>query len=318
VIQMKNNSHNLSQENITKACALAALLLLALFLAGCDPAISLPNISEPEPSLDGLAPARVRKVVDGDTIQVSIDGKDYTLRYIGIDTPETVQPNHPVEWMGPEATAANEALVAGETVYLEKDVSETDRYGRLLRYVYLADGTMVNAELVRRGYAHSSAYPPDVKHQELLDRAEREAREAGRGLWGREGPSTPAANTPPPTLSPQPQPTPAGNSGLVIAAIHYRGEIKPDEPDEYCEIRNDGLAAVDLAGWRQNAGSEGQDLIFPSFHLQPGQACCVYTNQVHPETCGFSFGRSGALWRNRGDCGRLYDPTGALVAESCY
>jgi len=126
-------------------------------------------------------------VFDGDTIRVSIDGREYTLRYIGIDTPETVRPDHPVEWMGPEATAANQALVGGQTVYLEKDVSETDRYGRLLRYVYLADGTMVNAELVRQGFAHSSAYPPDVKHQDLLDRAEREAREAGRGLWGAEG-----------------------------------------------------------------------------------------------------------------------------------
>jgi len=108
--------------------ALLALLLLALVLASCDP-VTLPSGGpEVAPSLDGLTPARVRWVVDGDTIQVSIDGQDYSLRYIGIDTPETWEP---IEWMGPEATAANEALVGGQTVYLEKDVSETDRYGRL-------------------------------------------------------------------------------------------------------------------------------------------------------------------------------------------
>jgi len=177
---------------------------LALCVAqdlGCDVEL-LPGQPDPVPALDGLTPARVRDVVDGDTIHVSIDGRQYTVRYIGIDTPETVRPNHPVEWMGPEATAANEALVAGKTVYLEKDVSETDGYGRLLRYVYLADGTMVNLELVRQGYAHAGSYPPDVKHQALLNRAEREAREAGRGLWGPEG------TTPPrPTPSPEPRAT---------------------------------------------------------------------------------------------------------------
>jgi micrococcal nuclease len=258
-------------------------------------------------------------VVDGDTIKVAIGSQEYTLRYIGIDTPETVRPDSPVEWMGPEATAANETLVAGKTVYLEKDVSETDRYGRLLRYVYLADGTMVNAELVRQGYAQSSAYPPDVKHQELLDRAEREAREAGRGLWaprddeqspepGAEG-TVPAATTPSPSQS---------MSGIVITGIHYRGAIKPNEPDEYCEIRNDGPEPVDMAGWRLNAGADGQDLIFPTFRLEPGQTCRVYTNEVHPETCGLSFGSNGAIWRNSGDCGRLYDASGTLVAEGCY
>jgi micrococcal nuclease len=181
------------QRTRTRAACIVLLALLALLLASCDAVSFLMELQEPESPPDEVdelripedwVPARVRRVVDGDTIQVSIDGQDHTVRYIGIDSPETVRPNHPVEWMGPEATAANEALVGGQMVYLEKDVSETDRYGRLLRYVYLADGIMVNAELVRQGYAYSSTYPPDVKYQELLNRSEREAREAGRGLWG--------------------------------------------------------------------------------------------------------------------------------------
>jgi micrococcal nuclease len=125
----------------------------------------------------------VTRVVDGDTIDVQIDGTEYTVRYIGIDTPETVHPSQPVGCFGPEASARNKALVEGQTVGLEKDVSETDRFGRLLRYVWVG-GEMVNAALVRDGYAQSSTYPPDVKHQDLFIELQRQAREAGRGLWG--------------------------------------------------------------------------------------------------------------------------------------
>lgn len=124
-------------------------------------------------------------MVDGDTIKVLIDGRTFTVRCIGIDTPETVHPSLPVQWLGPEAVAANERLVAGQTVYLEIDVSETDRYQRLLRYVWIGD-LMVNAEWVRLGYAQVGTYPPDVKHQSLFVDLQREALEADRGLWGEE------------------------------------------------------------------------------------------------------------------------------------
>jgi micrococcal nuclease len=125
-------------------------------------------------------------VVDGDTIEVEIDGQEYRVRYIGIDAPETVKQGTPVEWMGPEASAANKALVTRKLVYLEKDVSNVDKYGRLLRYVFLADGTFVNGELVRQGYAQAITYPPDVKYQDRLRVLQREARAAGLGLWGPE------------------------------------------------------------------------------------------------------------------------------------
>ena len=101
-------------------------------------------------------------MTDGDTIEVSIDGRTCRVRYIGIDTPETVHPGKGVEWMGPEATEANRRLVEAQAVLLEKDVSETDKYGRLLRHVWVGD-LMVNAEPVRQGYAQVSTYPPDVK-----------------------------------------------------------------------------------------------------------------------------------------------------------
>jgi micrococcal nuclease len=131
--------------------------------------------------------AVVVRVVDGDTIRVELDGTEYALRYIGMDTPETVNPNQPVEWMGKEASDANKRLVTGRAVVLERDVSETDRYGRLLRYVWLHDSNgwlLVNGELVRLGFAQVYTYPPDVKYNELFLSLERSAREADLGLWG--------------------------------------------------------------------------------------------------------------------------------------
>lgn len=140
-----------------------------------------PSTSPPVPV--GLTPALVTRVIDGDTIEVETGGAEYRVRYIGIDTPETVAPGQPVGCYGREASERNRQLVEGQTVGLEKDVSETDRFGRLLRYVWLGD-TMVNAALVRDGYALASTFPPDVKHAELFASLQTEAREAGRGLWG--------------------------------------------------------------------------------------------------------------------------------------
>ena len=141
------------------------------------------------PALAPVGPtteAKVVRVIDGDTIVVDFKGKQVHLRYIGMDTPESVKPNTPVELMAREATAANEALVAGRTVLLEKDVSETDRFGRLLRDVWVErDGrlVLVGLELVRTGYANVSTFPPDVRYVDELLAALDQAREAGVGLW---------------------------------------------------------------------------------------------------------------------------------------
>jgi micrococcal nuclease len=154
--------------------------------------------------------ASVIRVVDGDTIVVAFGGKQYKLRYIGMDTPETVDPKSPVQWMGSQATAANVALVYGKTVYLEKDVSEVDRFDRLLRYVWLVNGTawtLVNLELVRQGVASAKSYPPDVRYDDLYRVAEADAQGASLGLWG-PTPAPALAATPAPTARPTPRPTP--------------------------------------------------------------------------------------------------------------
>jgi micrococcal nuclease len=124
----------------------------------------------------------VTKVVDGDTIKVDLDGTIYTVRYIGMDTPETVKPNTPVEYFGKEASAKNSQLVKDQTVSLVRDVSETDQYGRLLAYVLVGD-IFVNYELAIQGYATSATFPPDVACSKTFQAAERDARENNRGLW---------------------------------------------------------------------------------------------------------------------------------------
>lgn len=137
--------------------------------------------------------ALVERVIDGDTISVILNGETYRLRYIGMDTPEAG------DTFGSDATAKNREMVDGQTVYLEKDVSETDRFSRLLRHVWLANGTLVGEELVRLGYAYASSYPPDVKYQDRMRQAQQEATAAGRGLW---------ADAATPTPAPQPAATP--------------------------------------------------------------------------------------------------------------
>jgi micrococcal nuclease len=150
------------------------------------------------PLPSGRVQAQVIRVIDSDTIEVSIDGQTFKVRYLGIGAPETKHPDKPVEPFGLEVATKNEELVGGKVVELEKDVSETDKYGRLLRYVWVGD-LMVNAELVRLGYAQVSTYPPDVKYQDLFLQLQQEAREAGRGLWG---------VSPEPTSAPLPTDTP--------------------------------------------------------------------------------------------------------------
>ncbi len=160
--------------------------------------------------------ATVTRVIDGDTIEVELDGQIYKVRYIGIDTPETVDPQKPVECFGKEAAERNRQLVAGRVVRLEKDVSETDQYRRLLRYVWV-DGRMVNQVLVEEGYAMVSTYPPDVKYAELFASLQTQAREAGRGLWG-------AACLSPTPTSAAGVPTPAQGSAGVC---DYSGTSQP-------------------------------------------------------------------------------------------
>lgn len=151
------------------------------------------NLFEPSPTTIQVSYStqkqivKVENVIDGDTIVIEGNKK---VRYIGMDTPELHHPKKSVQCFGKEAMEENKRLVEGKKVILQKDVSETDQYGRLLRYVWLSDeaspsakGLFVNEYLVHEGYAHVATFPPDVTYVELFMNAEKEAREQMKGLW---------------------------------------------------------------------------------------------------------------------------------------
>jgi micrococcal nuclease len=168
----------------SRAPLFIAAVLLALALSRCG---SQRDSSEPT----GPITAHVTHVVDGDTIDVRLpDGHDDTIRYIGIDTPETVKPDTPVQCGGPKAHAVNEQLVGGRTVTLRFDAERRDIYHRLLAYVYVpGEGPgkrplFVNAVLARRGLARTLMIPPNDSLARLFARLAAKAGAAGRGLWG--------------------------------------------------------------------------------------------------------------------------------------
>jgi micrococcal nuclease len=143
------------------------VLSMLLLLAGCgeeeDLGISAQSVE-----------ARVISITDGDTIKVLFRDEEYDVRYIGINTPEIPHGDSPGEECGMQATDANRALVAGQTVRLERDVSDKDGFGRFLRYVYIGD-LMVNEMLVRAGWAEVVSYPPDTREFENFKELEQEA-----------------------------------------------------------------------------------------------------------------------------------------------
>lgn len=191
--------------------------------------------------------AKVIRVIDGDTIK--IEG-DMVVRYIGIDTPETVHPSKPVQCYGKEASDKNRELVEGKEVKLEKDVSETDKYGRLLRYIWLGD-MLVNEYLVREGYAQSSTYPPDVRYQDRFIEAQRQAREEQKGLWGDACNTQPTTTyTTPPTQT-QTQPSSQTSGGYTCDCSKTCSQMSSCAEAQYqlnvceCTVRDkdkDGIA----------------------------------------------------------------------------
>ena len=154
------------------------LLLLVIFVSSCQ--VNSGGMTRS----DYL---QVKSVVDGDTFWV-YDGseKGLKVRLIGVDTPETVHPRKPVEHYGMEASEYVKSLLEGSRVRLEYDVGPIDRYGRALAYVYLENGTFLNVELLKRGYARIMTIPPNVKHANYFLKVERKARNKKRGLWKRE------------------------------------------------------------------------------------------------------------------------------------
>lgn len=132
---------------------------------------------------DGLY--KIVRVVDGDTVIIEINNKIEAVRLIGVNTPETVDPRRPVECLGTEASNRAKEVLGGKSVRLEADkiVGERDKYGRLLRYIFLEDGTNFNKTMIDEGYAYEYTYNLPYKYQDEFKQAEKEARELRKGLW---------------------------------------------------------------------------------------------------------------------------------------
>jgi len=247
--------------------------------------------------------AFVIRVIDGDSIEVILDGEPYQLRYIGLDAPEIGMP------FSTEAAKVNQELVEGQIVEIERDVSETDQYGRLLRYVYLQDGTLVNAELVKLGYAAALAYPPDIKYQDLINSNEREAEENGLGLWT---PPTATATTNSHDSYFQIEVDP------TCSQFNAPGNDNENKNEEYVCIANQRSEAVELSAWSMH-DQYGWTYQFPAFFLGPDSRVKIRTG------CGTDSQEDlywckdeTAVWNNDGDCVSLLNAEGQVIVEYCY
>jgi len=169
----------MSNKRIVSAFLLIAAVLYTQWLKQPSDLHNNPSpTTTPRPAPEGTE--RVARVVDGDTIELEGGAR---IRFIGINTPETVDPRKAVQCFGQEASNYTKELLKDGLVVLKKDISNTDKYGRLLRYIHLPDGTFVNLKLVQEGYAYANPYPPDIAHAKEFSIAQTQAREASRGLW---------------------------------------------------------------------------------------------------------------------------------------
>lgn len=185
--------------NNTKLLVVSSILIILLGLGflflGFNQSSSIPIQPTPNPTAEEvqgeaspsgiLVTVVVTKVIDGDTIEIATGER---VRYIGVDTPETVDTRRPVGCFGKEASNKNKELVEGKRVILEADIEDKDKYGRLLRYVYLPieSGQLlfIDDYLIREGFGKLLLIPPDVKYKEQFTQAQMQARQNKRGLWG--------------------------------------------------------------------------------------------------------------------------------------
>ena len=171
------------------------LLVLLIYLLQTNTSLLPPTLPTPTPKESVLpitAPPSgyyfVTKVVDGDTLTVTSGGHDEKVRLIGIDTPEVVDPRKPIQCFGKEASAKMKELVSGKNVRLVPDPTQDDKdkYGRVLRYVYLPNGVLVNRAMIEEGYAYEYTYDAPYEFQQDFRSAEQAARNAEKGLWREE------------------------------------------------------------------------------------------------------------------------------------
>ncbi|MGB9743586.1 MAG: thermonuclease family protein [Minisyncoccales bacterium] len=247
--------------------------------------------------INSIQSVKVIRVLDGDTIEIE-DGQ--RVRYLGINAPESGQP------FSTEATRENERLVAGRTVNLEFDVQTQDRYQRLLAYVWVGN-KLINEEIVRNGYAVSETIQPNVKYQDLILKAEQEARTACRGLWA--------------GLCSQNQDQESSCIKIVNINADAPGNDNENKNGEWIEIKNSCVQAIPLKGWLLKDSSASNKYEFKDFTLEGSKSVIIYSG-CGPDTSDKLYwqcpeGRY-AIWNNTGDHAFLYDLNGNLVSDYQY
>jgi|GEM_PF-1234503 len=240
----------------------------------------------------------VSRVIDGDTFELNTGDR---VRLILIDAPESDEKCYL------EAKTRLQQLVLNKEVRLEKDVSETDKYGRLLRYVYV-DSIFVNYQLVREGLAYAYPYPPDLKYQAQIEQAEELAREEATGcLWKteEETSSTPQGQTP--------------QNCIYISYFHYdaSGDDRYNLNDEYVTFKNKCNVSFDMTSWKIK-DEANHTYTFPTFTFNPLASFTLYTGSGTDTSDKLYWNSDSPIWNNDHDTLYLYDDTNKLILSYSY
>ncbi len=259
------------------------------------PASTIPPTSSSTSS--SSTPVEVLSVTDGDTLRVLVNGVNEPVRLIGINAPEGG------ECLAAEAAVRLGELVSSGPIILRRDVSERDRFDRLLRYVFAGE-TFVNETLVGQGLALAVTYEPDVAETARLEAAQEEARQAGMGMWGRDACGAPATGV------------------IEIGHIRYdaAGDDNDNLNDEWVEFTNPGESALDLTGWSVKDESATHRYHFPDgFVIEPGATVRLHTGCGDDDASSLFWCNQGsAVWNNSGDTVFVVDPNGNVVVAESY
>lgn len=240
----------------------------------------------------------VIEVVDGDTLRVDGPDGEQTVRVIGINAPERG------ECFYDEAAAALRFSIGDRELRLVPDVSEVDQYGRLLRFVELADGTDVGAELVEGGYARSHHYEPDVSRTGEYDQLQTAAEQANAGLWAPDACGEAVASD---------------DSIAVDGQYDAPGDDNDNLDEEWVRFTNRGGAPVDLTGWQVADESSSHRYTFGDLTLAPGASVTLFTGcGSDSDTERYWCNSDSAVWNNSGDTVFLKDPSGNNVVAETY
>lgn len=272
--------------------------LVALVVAACSGSVVATSLA-PASSWDTTWV--VSAVTDGDTIAVTRHGLEESVRLVGINAPE-----HGECWAD-ESTAALEAIVGTGPVWLQRDVSDRDRYGRLLRYVLTTSGEDAGLLLIDGGHAIARTYPPDVGRDAQYHEHQRVAREAGRGAWARDACGQGLATTiDPDTIGIEIHADAAGDDALNLN-------------DEWVRFTNHAAQPLDLDGWIVRDESSSHRYRFAGLVVAPGGAVtlrsgCGQDTETEVHWCV----TGSAIWNNTGDTVYLLDPSGNVVTQLGY